>query len=98
MTTKVTARTTRTLAAAAALLALSTPAALAQLSSDHATVNSYTADDLRKAQAAVTAAGFTPGVVASAQAGNLFMKATKGGQNYFVTVTPDGHVYAGGPS
>jgi hypothetical protein len=89
--------TTGTLFAAfqvAALVALPAGAAMAQLSSDHETVNSYTADDLRKAQAAASAAGFTPGPVGSAQAGNIFMKATKGGQTYFLTITPDEHVYS----
>lgn len=78
---------------AAAVLAVSATAAFAQ----SGTVNAYSSADEAKAKAAVTAAGFTPGVVASAQGGNLFVVATKGTDKYMVTVTPDGHVY-GGPT
>lgn len=78
---------------AAAMLAVSATAALAQTG----TVNAYTAADEAKAKAAVTAAGFTPGVVASAQGGALFVTATKGADKFMVTVMPDGHVY-GGPT
>jgi adenosylcobinamide amidohydrolase len=77
---------------AAGLLALST-AAMAQ----GAMVNSYSAADEAKAKAAVQAAGYTPGVIATAQAGNLFVRATKDGQPYMITVTPDGHAYGGPP-
>jgi hypothetical protein len=76
---------------AAALLAVSAAGALAQ----SGTVNAYTSADEAKAKAAVTAAGFTPVSVATAQAGNLYIVATKGADKYFVTVTPDGHVYPG---
>ena len=41
--------------------------------------------------------GFTPGVVASAQGGALFVTASKGADHFVVTVMPDGHVY-GGPT
>ena len=80
----------KTILVAAALLAVSS-AAMAQ----DALVNSYSSADAAKAMAAVQAAGYTPGVVASAQAGNLFVRATKDGHSYMVTVTPDGHAYAG---
>jgi hypothetical protein len=82
----------KTILVAASLLALST-AAMAQ----DATVNSYSSADEAKARAAVTAAGYTPVVVATAQAGNLFVKAMKDGQPYMITVTPDGHTYGGPP-
>ena len=78
----------KTILVAAALLAVST-AAMAQ--------NTYTSADEAKAKAAVTALGFTPGAVATAQAGNLFIRAMKDGQPYMVTVTPDGHAYPGVP-
>ena len=78
---------------AAALLAVSATAALAQ----SGTVNAYTSADEAKAKAAVAAAGFTPGVVAAAQGGALFITASKGTDKFMVTVTPDGQVY-GGPT
>ena len=80
-------------ALAAALLAISATAALAQ----SGTVNAYTSADEAKAKAAVAAAGFTPGVVASAQGGALFVTASKGTDKFMITVLPDGHVY-GGPT
>jgi hypothetical protein len=78
---------------AAALLTLCATAAFAQ----SGTVNSYTPAEAAKARAAVQAAGYTPGAIATAQAGNLFVRAKKGSDSYMVTVTPDGHVYAGPP-
>ncbi len=78
---------------AAMLLAIPATVALAQ----SGTGNAYSRDDEAKARAAVTAAGFTPGVVATAQGGALFLSATKGADKYFVTVTADGHVYPGRP-
>jgi len=75
------------------MLAVSTAAAFAQAG----TVNAYSSADEAKAKSAVTAAGFTPGVVAAAQGGALFVTATKGTDKFMVTVTPDGHVY-GGPA
>jgi len=82
----------KTIFVAAALLAMSC-AAMAQ----GALVNDYSAADAAKAMAAVQAAGYAPGKVASAQAGNFFITATKDGLPYVVTVTPDGHAYAGPP-
>jgi hypothetical protein len=81
------------LIATAALAALATAAA-AQTDM----VNSYTAAELQKARAAATAAGFTPLTVTTAQAHNLFLKATRDGKTYVLTVTPDGHVYPSTPS
>lgn len=87
--------TVRHIVILAAALPVLCAAAFAQPLPPPGTVNSYTAADLAKARAAASAAGFTPGVVASAQAGNLFLKATKEGRTYFLTVTPDGQVYPG---
>ena len=75
---------------AAALLALCATAAFAQ----SGTVNSYTPAQAAKAKAAVQAAGYTPGTIAAAQAGNFFINAKKGSNTYMVTVTADGHAYA----
>jgi hypothetical protein len=61
------------------------------------TVDNYTPAQRAKAEEAVRNAGFTPTGVLMAQAGNLFIGATKGGQSYAITVTPDGHVYAEQP-
>jgi len=83
---------------AAALLAVSATAVLITSAwAQSGTVNAYTSADEAKAKAAVAAAGFTPGVVASAQGGALFITASKGTDKFMVTVTPDGQVY-GGPT
>lgn len=58
------------------------------------TVNTYTPAQEGEARKAATQAGFTPGPVLFAQAGNFFFNASKGGQSYSLTVTPDGQVYA----
>lgn len=81
------------IAMAAAVLAVSTTAALAQAG----TVNAYTPAQLAKAKAAVQAAGYTPGTLGSSQNGNFFINATKGSDAYVVTVTADGQVVAGPP-
>jgi hypothetical protein len=84
-------------ALATAVLAVSSPAALAQgasPSSGHATVNDFTSADQAKAFREARSAGFTPDEVTMAQAGTLFVKAMKGGGTYLLTVTPDGKVYA----
>jgi hypothetical protein len=78
---------------AAAVAAIPAAAALAQTG----TVNAYTPADAAKARAAITAAGFTPGSIASAQGGALFVNATKGADKYVITVLPDGSVHAGTP-
>jgi hypothetical protein len=58
--------------------------------------NGYTAAQRATAEAAVKAAGFTPDLVAGAQGGAMFIWAMKEGRRYYVTVTADGKVYAGG--
>ena len=83
----------KTLSLAAALLAVSTAAAFAQAG----TVNAYTPAAAAKAKAAVQAAGYTPGTLASSQNGNFFINATKGADKYVVTVTAEGLVVAGPP-
>jgi hypothetical protein len=84
---------TRKFLAVAAMLAVSTSAAFAQ----SGTVNAYNSADEAKAEAAVKAAGFTSTTLASSQAGNFYIKAMKGTDTYYVTVTADGHVYASLP-
>lgn len=76
---------------AAAILAVPAAAALAQ------TVNGYSDADAAKAKAAITAAGFTAGSVASAQGGALFVNATKGADQYVITVLADGSIHPGKP-
>ena len=78
---------------AAALLTLCATAAFAQ----SGTVNGYTTAEAAKAKAAVQAAGYTPGTIAAAQAGNFFVNAKKGSDSYVVTVTAEGLVVPGPP-
>ena len=62
------------------------------------TVNSYTPAQAQQALAAARAAGYTgSNVVTFAQAGDFFINASRGGQIYSLTVTPDGKVYASLP-
>jgi hypothetical protein len=61
------------------------------------TVNSYTPAQAKDASQAATQAGYDPGPVLFAQAGNFFFNASKGGHSYGLTVTPDGKVYASTP-
>jgi len=64
-----------------------------------ATVNSYTPAEAQQALAAARAAGYTgSNVVTFAQAGNFFINASRGGQTYSLTVTPDGKVYPSQPT
>ena len=79
----------------AAVLLASASAALAQQGVANST-NGYTAAQRATAEAAVKAAGFTPDFVADAQGGAIFIWAMKEGRRYYVTVTADGKVYAGG--
>ena len=58
------------------------------------TVNSYTPAQETDARNAAIKAGFIPGPILFAQAGNFFLNAEKDGRSYSLTVTPDGHVYA----
>jgi hypothetical protein len=78
---------------AAALLAAAATAASAQTGS----TNAVTPAERAKAEAALKAAGFTPGAISYAQGGSLFMLASKDGARYYVTVTADGVVHAGNP-
>ena len=43
-------------------------------------------------------AGYTPGPIAYAQGGSIFINGTKGGEKYLLTVTPQGRVYASTPA
>jgi hypothetical protein len=79
----------------AAILLFSAPAVLAQEGVAGST-NGYTAARRAQAEALAKAEGYTPTGVAGAQAGSLFLWATKGGKSYYLTVTPEGKVYAGG--
>jgi hypothetical protein len=72
-------------------------AAVAQPSATQ-TVNSYTPAQAQQALAAARAAGYTGGNVSFAQAGNFFINASRGGQTYSLTVTPDGKLYAAAPT
>jgi hypothetical protein len=62
------------------------------------TVNDYTAAESGRAEAAARAAGFSGLEITMVQAGNFFFKATKAGQDYFLTVTPEGKVYSSAPA
>lgn len=73
------------------------PACAASRQAATATVNSYTPAQEEKAEAAVKAAGYDPGKVLFAQAGNFFFNGIKDGQSYGITVTPDGRVFASTP-
>lgn len=59
-------------------------------------VNGYTKAQQNRAEARARAAGYTPTKLAYVQAGNIFLWATRGGQEYILTVTPEGKVHAGG--
>lgn len=59
------------------------------------TVNGWTQAERQRAEAAVRAAGFTPGEVAYAQGGAVFIYGIKGDDKYLITVTPDGQAHAG---
>ncbi len=61
------------------------------------TVNYFTAPQKARAFKAAADAGYNPTVVEAFQDGNFFLTATKGGQNYEVTVLPTGKVYASEP-
>jgi len=59
------------------------------------TVNSYTAAELRRAEAAAQRQGYKPAGGVWAQAGAMFMNAEKGGARHQLTITPDGVVHVG---
>jgi hypothetical protein len=79
----------------ALLLLGSATASMAQQGVANST-NGYTAAQRATAEAAARAAGFTPEMVADAQGGAIFLWAMKEGRRYYLTVTADGKVYAGG--
>jgi len=59
------------------------------------TVNAVSQSEIVTAKAAISRAGYQPGVLATAQDHNLFFTATKGAETYGITVTPDRKVYVG---
>ncbi|HEX3756390.1 MAG TPA: hypothetical protein VHV26_15070 [Rhizomicrobium sp.] len=78
-------------------LALTVAASAAQMARP-VTVDDYTAAQKDKAFAEARAQGYSGMEVTMAQTGDLFLNADKGGQEYMLTVTPDGKVYASMPS
>ncbi|HJR57695.1 MAG TPA: hypothetical protein VJ798_14050 [Rhizomicrobium sp.] len=83
----------RTILAGIAIAMLGATAALAQQGVANST-NSYTPAQRAAAEAAVKAAGYTPGAISYAQAGTIFIHGTKDGQRVVLTVTSDGKVHA----
>ncbi len=83
--------------AAASLIAGSALAGQAErnASPPTGTVNSYTAAELRRAEAAAQRQGFKPVGGVWAQAGTIFMNAEKGGARHQLTITSDGVVHVG---
>ena len=59
------------------------------------TVNAVSQSEIVTAKAAISHAGYQPGVLAMAQDHNLFFTASKGAETYEITVTPDKKVYVG---
>ena len=62
------------------------------------TTNSYTPAQANQARDAARAAGYQPGAITFVQGGNFFINATRNGQTFSLSVTPDGKVYASTPS
>ena len=79
---------------ALASLLSATAGAYAQTSQLRGTVNEVTPAQLERGRAAVTKAGYQPGVLQFGQDGNLFFTATRDSMTYGVTVTRAGQVYA----
>jgi hypothetical protein len=79
------------------ILVLGAAPALAAEMARPATVDDYTPAQKDKAFAAARAQGYSGMAVTMAQAGDLFLKADRGGQEYLLTVTPEGKVYASTP-
>jgi hypothetical protein len=77
-----------------ASLLLAGGSAFAQTSDLRGTVNEVTPAQAARARAAATHAGYQPTVLESAQDGNIFFTATRGGNIYEVTVTRSGQVFA----
>jgi hypothetical protein len=82
----------RTILAGIAIAMLGATVAVAQQGATSST-NSYTPAQRAAAEAAVKAAGYTPGAISYAQAGSIFIHGTKDGQRALLTVTSDGKVY-----
>ena len=61
------------------------------------TVNYFTPAQKARAFTAASQAGYTPSIVEAFQDGNFFLTASKGGQNYEVTVVRSGQVYPSVP-
>lgn len=61
------------------------------------TTNDYSQTQYEQAHAAATQAGYLVGAPTFVQAGNFFFRGEKQGQNFFLTVTPDGKVYPSQP-
>lgn len=57
------------------------------------TVNAVSEGEIARAKAAISHAGYQTGVLETAQDHNLFFTATKGGQMYEITVTPDKRLF-----
>ena len=81
--------------AAASLIAGSALAGQAERNASPPTgmVNSYTAAELRRAEAAAQRQGFKPIGGVWAQAGTIFMNAEKDGNRHQLTITADGVVH-----
>ena len=75
-------------------LLISSPA----LAQDAQTTNSYTPAQANQARDAARTAGYQPGAITFVQGGNFFINATRNGQTFSLSVTPDGKVYASTPS
>ena len=82
--------------AAALVLAAAAPA-MAQQGVSGST-NGWTNAQKTRAEAAVRRAGFTPGAISYAQAGSIFINATRRGEHFLVTVSQDGKVHPGLPT
>lgn len=62
------------------------------------TTNSYTPAQANQARDAARTAGYQPGAITFVQGENFFINATRNGQTFSLTVTPDGRVYPSTPS
>jgi hypothetical protein len=72
-------------------------ASLAMAQAPVRTTNTYTAQQLSRAQRAAMNAGFTVQLPTFVQAGDFFFVGQKEADRYDLTVTPEGQVYAGKP-
>jgi hypothetical protein len=78
---------------ALAVLLAATTAANSQTRDVRGTVNSVSENEIARARAAISRAGYKPTVLEFAQAGNLFFTATKDGSTYSITVTPSDQIF-----